>query len=280
MSAHPQAIPARFRSTVARFAAACETDPRVLAGLVGGSVARGDADDYSDLDLGVVVADEHHASFWSERAAFIGLLGDPLFIEDFSGESPVHVILADGTEAELGVGRASRFADINAGPFIAVVDKAGVLDGVTFLDYVEPDADQRELLRHQVDWFWHDLSHLIAAVGRRHRWWALGQLETLREMCVTLARLDADFTIEAEGYDKVDRYLPPERLEPLTATVGLLAPADMVEAAQRLMGIHAELARSLAARHGLAYPSELEDMFTRRLAELHASLVREGVTSW
>ncbi len=36
---------------VSRFAEACEADDRIVAGLLGGSRARGQADEFSDVDL-------------------------------------------------------------------------------------------------------------------------------------------------------------------------------------------------------------------------------------
>lgn len=51
-----QWIPARLRGSLDALVAACENDPAVLAAWVGGSLARDTADDWSDIDLHLLVA--------------------------------------------------------------------------------------------------------------------------------------------------------------------------------------------------------------------------------
>jgi hypothetical protein len=125
-------------------------------------------------------------------------------------------------------------------------------------------------------WFWHDLSHAIAAIGRGHLWWALGQLEVLRGMCVNLVRLDEDFTADAEGYDKVDGAVPAERLAPLAVTVVPLERAAILDAVEALVRFYRELAPGLAERYGMPYPAELDALFARRLAALRDAVEGGG----
>jgi predicted nucleotidyltransferase len=66
-----------------RFVAACQADARVVAAFLGGSYAHGTADAYSDLDLGLITTDMAYEDFLAGRAAFIRLLGEPLFLETF-----------------------------------------------------------------------------------------------------------------------------------------------------------------------------------------------------
>jgi predicted nucleotidyltransferase len=120
--------PARdYQQVIERFTSACEADERVVAAFVAGSVARGSADAYSDLDLCLVTSDADRESFWADRLAFLGAIGDPLLAESFDSEVTVHFILADGTEGELSVGRSSRPQEIHGGPFVVLVDKIGIL---------------------------------------------------------------------------------------------------------------------------------------------------------
>jgi predicted nucleotidyltransferase len=67
-----------------RFVAACKEDTRVVAAFLGGSHAAGTADEYSDLDLCLIVDDQNYDTFFAERRAFLGRLGDAVFFEDFS----------------------------------------------------------------------------------------------------------------------------------------------------------------------------------------------------
>jgi hypothetical protein len=268
-----------YQRVIERFAAACEADDRVVAAFLAGSLARGAADAYSDVDLCLVTRDVDRDGFWADRDAFLRLLGEPLQAETFDSEVTVHFILADGTGGELSVGRESRFGEIHVGPFVTLVDKTGILREATFpQDSVDPD-EQREVLRRELTWFWHDLAHAIAAIGRGHLWWALGQLEVLRGMCVNLVRLDEDFTAYAEGYDKVDIAVPSERLAPLAVTVVPLERAAILEAVETLVEFYRTLAPRLAERHGIPYPAELDAIFARRLAALRDAVEERPAAS-
>ena len=55
-----------------------------MGAFLGGSHAAGTADDYSDLDLYLIVDDQNYDTFFAERRAFLGRLGEPVFFEDFS----------------------------------------------------------------------------------------------------------------------------------------------------------------------------------------------------
>lgn len=64
-----------------RFLAACREDPRVVAAFLGGSHAARTADEYSDLDLYLIVNDQDYDTFFAERRAFLGRLGEAVFFE-------------------------------------------------------------------------------------------------------------------------------------------------------------------------------------------------------
>ncbi len=142
------------------------------------------------------------ARCWSARWA------NPLQIEDFDGHDTVFFILADGTDGELTVTDVGAMAQSSRGPHRAVHDPDGILAGVAFVGS-EPDADdQVEQLRRCVQWFWHDMAHFTAAMGRGQPWWAAGQLDALRGYCVNLARLRADFSGHVDEFDKLDTAVP------------------------------------------------------------------------
>lgn len=172
-----------------RFTELCASDSRILAAFLGGSHAKGTADAFSDVDLGLI-ASEEVGDLAGLRRRIIHRLGDVLFLEDFGTEVTSFFILDDGTEAELSTGRESDFITIHAGPFRVLHDPKGVLEGVTF-PWPNPDPEERRTTLHEVlFWFWHELSHFTVAIGRRQLWWAAGQLEALRGHCVNLVRID------------------------------------------------------------------------------------------
>ena len=262
------ALPDRQQAVIDRFIAECRADDRVLAAILGGSYARGEADAHSDLDLSLITSDEAYEDVLAGREAFVRRLGELDFAETFGSENYIFFIFPDGTECELSIGREGAFTHIQSGPYHALLDKRGVLDGAVFA-WPEPDpAEQVETLRRLVQWFWHDLSHFTAGIGRGQMWWAYGQLQDLRRYCVDLLRLRQDFSAKPEHYWKVERAIPAEQLSPLAATCVPLERDAMLEAARGIVQFFRELARPLAAAHGIPYPDRLDWVMSDRLERL------------
>lgn len=261
-------LPHQHQVVIDHFVAACQADLRVLAAFLRGSHASATADAYSDLDLGLITADETYEDFFDGREAFLRLLGEPLFLETFDLPNFVFFIFADGTEGELALGRASGFNQISRGAYRVLLDKKGLLAGAVFPGHQPTQAEQVETVRRLVYWFWHDLSHFITAMGRGQLWWAHGQLEELRRYCVNLARLRHNFSAEAEGYEKVEQALPVEQLSPLQATYCPLEQAAMLQAGVVIVRFYQDLAPLLARTHALPYPDGLERMMVERLEQL------------
>ena len=251
-----------------RFVATCQADARVVAATLYGSYARGAADAYSDLDLGLITTDAAYEDFVAGREAFIRLLGEPLLLEDFDLPNLVFCIFPDGTEVELALGRESQFNPNHGGPYRVLLDKKNLLVGAVFPRYQPAPTEQSETLRRLVYWFWHDLTHFIAAMGRGQLWWAYGQLEALRRYCVNLARLRHDFSVAADGYEKVEQAIPVEHLASLQATYCPLEPGAMLRAVLVIVRFYQELAPLLARIHGIPYPAELERLMSARLEKL------------
>ena len=264
-------LPRHHQMVTDRFAEACRADVRVVAAFLHGSYAGGTADAYSDLDLGLVTTDEGYDDLFAGREAFMRLLGEPLFLETFDNPNFVFFILADGTEGELALGRASDFNRISRGPYRVLLDKQGVLAGATFPGFGPTQAEQAETLRRLIYWFWHDLSHFITAMGRGQLWWAYGQLEILRRMCVNLARLRHNFPDADAGgddYFKLEQALPVQQISRLQPTFCPQEPRAMLQAAHVIFNFYQELARPLAQAHGIPYPEALERIGRAHLEQL------------
>jgi lincosamide nucleotidyltransferase len=269
MGAPQRHMPTHHQTVVARFVAACQADERVIAAFLGGSYAAGTADAYSDLDLYVITSDHTYEGFLAERRAFIEQLGEPYFLEDFAGHGAefAFFMLSDGAEGELGLGRESHFTHLHGGPHWVLLDKRGILAGVAFPPHTVEQSLQDETLRRLISWFWHDLRHhVLTPLARGQLWSAYGGLEDLRRTCVDLARLSANFSAEAQGYEKVEQAVPVERLAPLAATVSPVEREAMLRAARALVKVYEELAPPLAQAHGIAYPTGLARMLSDQLA--------------
>ena len=145
---HSQLSPPH-RLAIDRFVAACQADDRVVAAVLGGSYASGQADAFSDLDLAVITTDATFDDFFSAREGFMRVLGEPLFLESFDSPITLFAIFDDGTELELSIGRESQFDGILIGPYAVLVDKRGILSGAVFTGTRPTEAEQIE---HCVDW--------------------------------------------------------------------------------------------------------------------------------
>jgi predicted nucleotidyltransferase len=221
------------QGVINRFVAACQADERVVAATLYGSYAKGTADAYSDLDLGLLTTDEAYEDFLAGREAFIRLLGEPVFLEDFDLPNMVFCIFPDGTEVELSLGRESQLNHNHGGPYKVLLDKKNILAGALFPRHQPTQAEQSETLRRLVYWFWHDLSHFIAALGRGQLWWAYGQLSSLQTTCCPLE------------------------------------PGAMLQAALVIVRFYREVVPLLARTHGLAYPAALDRVMSARLEKLY-----------
>lgn len=274
MDTHEIQMPHHHQVVMNRFVAACQADERVVAAFLGGSYATGTTDAYSDLDLFLITTDEAYEDFKASREAFIRLLGEPVFLEDFNGYDfgLVFFIFRDDTEGELALARESHFNHIHGGPHRVLLDKKGILTGAVF-SWREPDqAEQIETLRQYVYWFWHNLRHhFMTPLARGQLWSAYGALEDLRLTCVNLARLRQNFSAEAEGYEKVEQALAVEQLAPLEATFCPMERDAMLQATLVIVRFYQELAPPLAQAHGITYPADLERIMYARLEQLYSS---------
>lgn len=272
MDVHDIHLPNHHQEIVDRFLAACRADDRIVAAFLSGSYAEGRADRFSDLDLFFITTDEGYPEVVAERERFVRQLGEPLFLDGFGLTHGFCFIFANGTEGDIWFGRESAFKHLHSGPYRVLLDKKGILAGQEFPAPVANQAEQIELLRQQIDWFWHDLAHFIKAMGRRQLWFAYGEIEVLRQICVVLARLRYDFTDPYAGggepYFKIEHALPVEELSPLQTTFCAMEYDAMVQAALVLCRFYQDVAPSLAETYHLTYQTDLERMMIGQLEAL------------
>lgn len=254
-------LSANHQIVVDRFVAACQADARIVAAFLGGSYATGAADIYSDLDLYLITTDVAYPEFLAEREPFVRQLGEPLFLEDWGTPNCYFVIFADGTETELWIAQASDFQQIHGGVHTVLLDKAGILTGVTFPLHVAEPTEQLATLRQLIMSFWHEVGHFRKALARQQLWFAYGSLETMRQICVNLARLQHNFAdpgVGNEPFFKIEGAMPVEQLAPLQTTFCPLELAAIRQAGAVLLQFYREVATALAEKHGLVYPAALE----------------------
>jgi len=256
---------------IERATALAQADERVDALLLYGSRAGGTADEHSDVDLGLIPSDEWYDAVVAGAPRLISALGEPLFLEWFQSPNWLHAILGDGAEMELLIQRADEI-DLELPHRILfdrgrIADRAGRAAGAPSED--APDAGG---VRAMVHWFWHDVGHLITALARGRTWWAYGQLEQLRSVCVRLTRARIGAPVEDdEPYWKLDDSVAAEELAWLRATIVQPDPEPMRAAALLVIERYRSLAHDAAAASDFEYPERLDALLTARLRELPLS---------
>jgi predicted nucleotidyltransferase len=261
---------------VDRFVRACQSDDRIVAAFLGGSNVKGTADIYSDIDLSVITKDQSFEEFFKERETFLRSLGDLLFLEDFNLPGIAFYMFADDTEGELYFGRESQLDHIHSGPFKVLLDKKNILTEAVFSEPEPALSEQIEKLRRHIQWFWHELSHFITAMRRGQLWWAQGQLEALRAICVNLARLRnniLDGDAGEEAYFKIENVMPVEQLAALQETFPPLEKEAILNAGLAIVRFYREIAPPLVEKHGIPYSHALEGVMMERLKKLQGTYV-------
>src|SRR5688572_14446913 len=241
-------VSSNHQNILNRFVEACQADQRVVAAFLIGSNAKGEADEYSDLDLYVVTTDEGFDDFAATRETFARSLGEPLFLEDFGSSNIVFLMFADGSDVEIYYTSESGSGGFFYAPYKALLDKKDITARLTPGETKVDQAKQTEKLRRLIHWFWHDFAHFVTALGRNQLWWAHGQLEVLRAMCVGLARLKNNFAdpeVEEEVYFKIENAMSVELLSRLKDTFCPMEKEAMLESGFVILDYYRQVATGL-----------------------------------
>jgi hypothetical protein len=154
---------------------AVQADPRIRALRVRGSIARGTADEHSDLDTRIWIGDDEYEAVLADLPALvrtIGLTLDILF--ETPGSPYLFVQYADGVQLELSSGRASEASGRDQG-VVVLLDR----DGLWEQPYRPEQAWDQDLW---LGWAWIALSGVDKHLRRDSLWEALTTLEKARSL--------------------------------------------------------------------------------------------------
>jgi len=126
-----------FSAAIDRFRRACAAHPLVVAAFLGRSRAARRAHEGSDLDVYVITEPANYAAFVADRNRLMRSWGRPVRLEDvwnFEGLGFDMIVFEfiDGVWGELALATTTNFMSMHGGPHDTLVDKDGVLDGVSF----------------------------------------------------------------------------------------------------------------------------------------------------
>lgn len=170
----PRAV-ALQAAALSRLLDAVEADPRIRALEIKGSMARGTADEHSDLDTRVWIADDEYNAALDDLPSLVRAAGKTLdILFDTPGSPFLFVQFGDGVQLELSAKRISQ--------------AKGRLDGEVVL------LDRDGLLQHPYEpappwdidlwsgWAWMHLFDIDKYLRRGSLWEALVKLEKARTM--------------------------------------------------------------------------------------------------
>jgi len=252
-----------LRNMLSKCISILQADHRVEGAYVVGSMADETADEYSDIDLYVVVKEEYYAEVYEERFNFAQRVGSVLstFEVDWPNCQMLGVIYRNYVEIDIcytKLGQAEVFND----RYKVVLDESGQVRKALFVkDY--PRDSQIEL-KSQTEFALYNLLHAINMLHRGEYWSSIKQIETLRKRVVSLAELLLNKEI-GEEYRKLESVFPPKTERELRRSLCLYGKSDIKKSIVTLTRLFCEIGEELAVKLGVKFPSK---KFTHMLKHL------------
>jgi predicted nucleotidyltransferase len=250
-----QWIPMRLRDPLAALVAACKDNPAILAAWVGGSLARDTADDWSDIDLHLLVHDlEEFGSGiadWFSRAMptvladeFAAVPGGFLFVTP----DWIHVdVIVHGDQ------------DFSQGEFPARV----LLDPNARVRRIPASAEQMigepYVPGNQIQLYLYFMGVTVTVIHRAE-WIALAQgAAGFRDSLLIPLMLAENGVRKTDGAKRLNRYLTAEQIAALQAIPPIGSePEQLIMAHAAIAREYLARARRLVALLGEPWPAALE----------------------
>lgn len=235
-----------------RLAEACNHDADVRAAWLGGSLARGIADDWSDIDLHLAVTTPDGF----DAVAWVGALTPFVLADQIPAVPGGFVFLTpDWVHIDVIV-HATDGLDQGTLPARVLLDRDGVVRDVSG---GEITAGEPYLPAEQVRLFLYFMGNAVTVLHRGELM-ALSQgTAAMRDQLLVPLMLAENGIRKDDGAKRLNRYLTGEQLACLAALppVGLQEPG-LREAQRALAADYLPRARRLAARCNAEWPAELE----------------------
>jgi predicted nucleotidyltransferase len=246
-------------------------DIRVVGLVVGGSLAHGTADFYSDVDLYIVAQDEAFDEIFAERDTTVEAVGLPLFgftVDPAPGGSTDHIVIYEGPvkfdfmylkESELKP--APKWVSC-----VVLKDATGHVGGIVAnSEGLAPPRPTTEALLELNQMFWTRCWYVFGKIVRGELWEALDVLHSIRSLAL-VPSLDWAAERPHEGYRRLENKTDAAMASRLLATVTPVQPEALFSALQA----EVELFRSLRAvvfdRYGLTFDPTPEEMLISEMS--------------
>jgi len=248
-------IPSRLRGSLAALVSACEDEPAIRAAWVGGSLARETADDWSDIDLHLLVADREELGSgitdWFARTL-------PVVLADEIPGVPGGFIFVtpDWVHVDVVVHGSTGFAQDDL-PARVLLDPDHLVRDIPAS--AEQMVGEPYLPHDQIRLYLYFMGVTVTVVHRRE-WIALAQgAAGFRDSLLIPLMLAENGVRKADGAKRLNRYLTPEQIAALGAIPPIGSDPDQLIAAHTAIAReYLTRARRLAGALGEPWPDALE----------------------
>jgi hypothetical protein len=241
-----------------------EAEAGVLATWLAGSLGKGGGDQFSDVDLLLLVGEGAQAQVSGSLAAKLDTVVTPVLVNQLFGGRVLNVVTDDWQRFDLSFVEAAELARFNAAELTMLFNRT---------DHTPPtptDAPYRtppDALLKLVQEFLRVLGLSVGAMGREEYQLALNGIDLLRRMTM-------DLMLEENGVSPAGRggalhrnpFLTEEQRTALAALPPLSANrSSVVETNCAFAAIFLPRARRLASEIGMAWPTDFEEATRRHL---------------
>lgn len=218
-----------------------ESDERIVAAWLFGSLGNGTADSLSDIDLWLVVADEHIEHMSATRREYAAKPGEPLLIQEAPQNAPAGgaylLVLYDG---EAGPHQVDWYWQPQSSAHLLpdtqiLFDRVGLPAAPLPLPLTK--EERAKAVTNQVAFFWAMCNIAAKKIARRQAWGALNMLGLLAYTMEEIEWL-VGLRDERPGYKDARTELPP------------VQPADQMAMLRQIAGEMEKLTPLIEAQGG------------------------------
>ena len=259
-------VPTRLRDPVAAIVAACEGEPAILAAWVGGSLARDTADNWSDIDLHLLVADPE--TFGNAITEWFTRTMRAVYADKIPGVAGGFIFVTpDWLHVDVIVHGSQDFVQ-DAYPARVLLDPQGLLRDIP--TSAEEMVGEPYLPDGQIQLFIYFMGVTVTVI-HREEWLALAQgAAGFRDSLLIPLMLAENGVRKTDGAKRLNRYLTPEQIGAIEAIPAVGSdPEQLIKAHAAIAQEYLTRARRLVTLLGEPWPEEFEqaslDLWRREL---------------
>ncbi|WP_415786201.1 nucleotidyltransferase domain-containing protein [Deinococcus saxicola] len=234
-----------------------QRDSHLLAVWLEGSLGRGNADRYSDVDIHVLLPENELAAFRAQAESWLGKIRPLVLFNILFGGQMINAVTTDGLRLDLWPHGGEHF-EVDPQVVQVLFEQPGALQAKAGVTTADREAAAQRLLG-LIREFWRCITLLPAVLGRRERLVALQGL-TVELGLVTEILVIASGTIRDRGVKNLNPFLPENLRDELEALIlpGSLTEQALADAHLRLAQLVRREGRKAASTLCFEYPEALE----------------------